>query len=60
MFRTAIFIIARSWKKKQMFPNGRLDTENVYTYTVEYYSSIKNRFHEILRQMDETRKYHPQ
>ena len=38
-----------------------MDTENVNIYTMEYYSVIKKqRLHDILRQMNGTRKYHPE
>jgi hypothetical protein len=57
MFIAVLFIIARSWKE----PRCRSTEEwiqKMYIYTMEYYSAIKN--NEILRQMDGTKKYHPE
>jgi hypothetical protein len=49
MFIAVLFIIARSWKKTQMSLNRGIDTENVYIYTMEYYSAIKkNEFMKFL------------
>jgi hypothetical protein len=44
MFIAALFIIARSWKKTQIYLNRGMDTENQmwYTYIMEYYATIKN------------------
>jgi hypothetical protein len=41
MFIAALFITARSWKELR-YPSTEMDTENVYIYTMEYYSAIKN------------------
>ena len=46
-------------KRTQMSFNRGMDTENVYIYTMEYYSAIKNWMYEILRQMDGSGQYLP-
>jgi hypothetical protein len=56
---TALFIIARSWKQPRCPSTEEWIQKMWYIYTMEYYSAIKNNeLHEILRQMDRTRKYH--
>jgi hypothetical protein len=53
MFIAALFVIATSWKQlrcpmtkewiqKLKKKKKRMDTENVFNYTMEYYSAIKN------------------
>jgi hypothetical protein len=44
-----------------MYLNGKLIQKMWFIYTMEYYSTIKNQgHHEFYRQMDGTRKYHPE
>jgi hypothetical protein len=43
MFIAALFIIARSWKKKTRYPSTEEWIQKMwYIYTMEYYSAIKN------------------
>jgi hypothetical protein len=58
MFMAALFIIARSWKEPRC-PSTEGWIQKCDTFT-QYYSAFKNNDHEILRQMDGTRKYHPE
>jgi hypothetical protein len=57
MLIAALFIIARSWKEPRCPSTEEWRSKMWYIYTMEYYSAIKKqRVHEILRQMDGTRK----
>ena len=42
MFIAALFIIARSWKEPRCPSTEELIQKMWYTYTMEYYSAIKN------------------
>jgi hypothetical protein len=59
MFIAALFIIARSWKEPRCPSTEEWLQKMWYIYTIEY-SAIKNNDNEILRQLDGTRKYHPE
>ena len=42
MFIAALFIITKRWKQpKYPSMDGWMDKQNVYNYTMEYYSAIK-------------------
>jgi hypothetical protein len=58
MFIAALFIIARSWKQLRCPTTEKWIQKMWFNYTMEYYSAIKNE--EFCRQMDGTRKYHPE
>ena len=59
MFIAAIFIIARSWKEPTCSSTEEWIQKMWYIYTMHFHSAIKNSY-EILRQMDRSRKYHPE
>ena len=42
MFIAALFITAQKLEQTHMSLNGGMDTENVYIYTMSYYSATKN------------------
>jgi hypothetical protein len=49
MFRAALFIIAKSWKKPRCFSTEEWIQKMWYIYTMEYYSAIKkNEFMKFL------------
>jgi hypothetical protein len=59
----SLFIIARHWKQ----PRGPLTEEQIkkmwFIYTVEYYLANKKKkkgHHQFHRQLEGTRKYHPE
>jgi hypothetical protein len=57
----ALFRIARNWKESRMSLNRGMDAENVVLlHNGVLLSYLKQRLHEILRQMDGSRKYHPE
>jgi hypothetical protein len=60
MFIAALFIIARNWKEHRCPSIEEWIQKMWYTYTMEYYSSIKQDEFIVLRQMDGTRKHHPE
>jgi hypothetical protein len=61
MFIAALFIVARSWKEPRCPSTEEWIEKMRYIYTMEYYSAIKKQWiHEVLRQMDGTRKHHPE
>jgi hypothetical protein len=59
MFIAALFIVARIWKEPRCPSTEEWLQKMWYIYTIEY-SAIKNNDNEILRQLDGTRKYHPE
>jgi hypothetical protein len=58
MLIAALFIIARSLKETRCPSAEEWIQKMWYFYTMEYTQLLK--IHEILRQMDRTRKYHPE
>jgi hypothetical protein len=56
----ALFVIARSWKQPRYPTTEEWIQKMWFIYTTEYYSVIKNKDILFCRQMDGTRKYHPQ
>jgi len=60
MFIAALFIIVRNWKEPRCPSTEEWIKKIWYIYTTEYYSAIKKWLYEIHRQMDGTRKYHPE
>jgi hypothetical protein len=58
MFIVALFVIARSLKQPRCPTMEEWVQKMQFIYTMEYYSAIKNE--DILRQMDGTRKHHPE
>jgi hypothetical protein len=43
MFRAALFVIARSWKKKNRCPSTEELIQKIwYIYTMEFYTAIKH------------------
>jgi hypothetical protein len=61
MFIAALFIMGRNWKQPRCPSTEEWIKKIWFTYTMEYYSAIKNkRLHEICRQMDASREYHPE
>ena len=48
MFIAALFIIARSWKEPRCPSTEEWIQKMWYTYTMEYYSAIKNEFMKFL------------
>jgi hypothetical protein len=60
MFIAAIFIIGRNWKNPEV-PQQRNAYRKYGTFTQWNTTQLlKQRFHEIRRQMDVSRKYHPE
>jgi hypothetical protein len=58
MFIAALIIIARNLKEPRCPSTEEWIQKMWYIYTMEYYSAIKKQcLHEILRQVDRTRKY---
>jgi hypothetical protein len=60
MFVAVLLIIARSWKEPRCLSTEEWIQKMWYIYTMEYYSAIKNNEFMKFRQMDGTRKYHPE
>jgi hypothetical protein len=61
MFIAALFVIARTWKQPKCPMTEEWIQKMWFIYTMEYYSAIKRE--DILgffRQVDGTRKYHPE
>jgi hypothetical protein len=58
MFIAAIFIIPRTWKQHRCPSTEEWIQKMWYIHTMEYYSA-KNDFKKFARQLDGTRKYHP-
>ena len=56
MFIAALFIIAKAWRQPKCPSTDEWMQNMWYTYTVEYYSAIKN--NAICRIMDATGDYH--
>ena len=57
MFRAALFIIARTWKKPKCPSTEEWIKKKRSIYTMGYYSAVKIKWHyEICQQIDGTRK----
>ena len=61
MFIETLFIIARNWKQPR-YPSIKKRIKKMwYTYTVEYFTAIKNKDNlKFVQKIDGTRKYHPE
>jgi hypothetical protein len=60
MFIAALFIIAKSWKEPRCHSTEEW-IQKMYTYTMEYYSAIKNNeFMKFIGKWMELKKYHPE
>ena len=59
MFIETLFIIARNWKQPR-YPSIKKRIKKMwYTYTVEYFTAIKNKDNlKFVQKIDGTRKYH--
>ena len=59
MFIETLFIIARNWKQPR-YPSIKKRIKKMwYTYTVEYFTTIKNKDNlKFVQKIDGTRKYH--
>ena len=61
MFIEPLFVTARSWKQPRCPTTEEWIQKMWLIYTMEYHSAIKKRWiHEVLRQMNGTRNYHPE
>jgi hypothetical protein len=62
MFIADLFVICRSWKQPRCPTTVKQMQKMWLIYTMECYSAIKNKegHPEFCREMDVTRKYHPE
>ena len=59
MFIETLFIIARNWKQPRYPSIKKRIKKMLYTYTVEYFTAIKNTDNlKFVQKIDGTRKYH--